>query len=118
MRADPDANAHNDARLVKMANQIATFFASQPSVEPARAVAMHLNDFWPPTMRARLLEMIGAGGTALRPEALAAAPLIRHPGAPTPAAAQPDPGTPPTREGVDGQPADPAFAEVPEGSDG
>ncbi|AXC50167.1 formate dehydrogenase [Paracoccus suum] len=118
MAAEHDVTAHNDARLVTMANQIATFFASQPAVEPWRAVAAHLNDFWPPNMRARLLEMIAAGGADLRPAVVEAEPLIRRPGAPRVQELAVDPGTPPTRETVEGKPTNSAFAKVPEGSDG
>jgi len=45
--------------LVKMANQIATFFESQSEDRPdvaAQAVAGHLKLFWAPEMRALLLE--------------------------------------------------------------
>ncbi|PCD76108.1 formate dehydrogenase subunit delta [Pseudothioclava arenosa] len=39
---------------IKMANQIARFFESQPG-DNAAAVAAHINDNWSPTMRAELL---------------------------------------------------------------
>lgn len=37
-------------KLTKMANQIATFFSSQPGDQPA-AIAAHINDNWAPKMR-------------------------------------------------------------------
>ena len=72
-------------KLVRMANQIAGFFDSQP--EPAaEAVARHINDFWEPRMRARLLAHIAAGGEGLHASVRSAAPLIRPPAeAPAPA---------------------------------
>lgn len=64
-------------KLVRMANQIATFFDSQP--EPAaEAVAGHINNFWEPRMRAQLLAHIAAGGAGLHPSVRTAAPLIRR----------------------------------------
>lgn len=41
-----------DEKLIRMANQIAAFFASQPG-DGAEGVAQHLRDFWDPSMRAR-----------------------------------------------------------------
>jgi formate dehydrogenase subunit delta len=38
-------------KLTKMANQIATFFQSQPGEDQAERVAGHLKDFWGPEMR-------------------------------------------------------------------
>lgn len=111
------AASHNDARLVKMANQIATFFASQPSVEASHAVAAHLNDFWSPPMRARLIEMIAAGADALRPEVAGAGPLIRRPGQRPVDVLPLKHGVPPTREGDEGMPDDPRFRGLGQGSD-
>ncbi len=67
-------------KLVRMANQIAAFHASQRG-PAAPAVARHINDFWDPRMRAALLEHVAGGGTGLRAEALEAAALIRRPAA-------------------------------------
>lgn len=64
--------------LTRMANQIARFFDSQPG-PAAEAVAGHINDFWEPRMRARLLAHIEAGGEGLHPAVRDAAPLIRRP---------------------------------------
>ncbi|MEQ8368099.1 MAG: formate dehydrogenase subunit delta [Roseicyclus sp.] len=41
-------------KLTRMANQIATFFHSQPGADQATSVAAHLKDFWGPEMRAEL----------------------------------------------------------------
>ena len=42
-------------KLVRMANQIATFFHSQPASEGPGGVATHINKFWEPRMRRSLL---------------------------------------------------------------
>lgn len=68
-----------DERLVYMANQIATFFVSQPEAERVGGVADHINKFWEPRMRQRLLEIIESDGAGLSPLVLAAAPAIRRP---------------------------------------
>ena len=48
-------------KLVRMANQIATFFSSQPGADQAERVAGHLKDFWGPEMRAELKAHAAAG---------------------------------------------------------
>lgn len=67
-------------KLTAMANQIASFFATQPGADQAARVAAHLNDFWDPRMRAALLAHVQAGGEGLSPLVRAAVPLIRDPG--------------------------------------
>ena len=50
--------------LIKMANQIGSFFESQSLTDPvagANAVASHLKLFWAPSMRERLLRALDAG---------------------------------------------------------
>jgi len=44
-----------DRNLLRMANQIATFFHSMQGGEAVAGVAGHLNSFWTPEMRQRLL---------------------------------------------------------------
>ncbi|GGL64698.1 formate dehydrogenase subunit delta [Wenxinia marina] len=66
-----------DAKLVRMANQIATFFESQPSDDRPGEVAAHLRDFWDPRMRRRLDELLAAGGDGLSPLAREAAERLR-----------------------------------------
>jgi formate dehydrogenase subunit delta len=49
--------------LVKMANQIGTFFESLPDREQARLdIINHLQKFWDPGMRQRLLDHVAASG--------------------------------------------------------
>jgi len=70
-----------DGKLITMANQIATFFQSQREEDRALGVAMHINKFWEPRMRAKLLAMLEAGDEGLKPLVLEARPHIRRPGA-------------------------------------
>ena len=61
--------SHDQAheKLVRMANQIATFFLSQPEDIRMEGVATHINKFWEPRMRGHLFEHIDAGGDGLLP---------------------------------------------------
>lgn len=52
-------------KMVHMANQIATFFRSQPGEDPVERVASHMRDFWEPRMRAQLQAHVAAGGAGL-----------------------------------------------------
>ena len=58
--------------IVRMANQIASFFAAYPHDEAVHGVADHLTHFWDPRMRAHLRELIKTGGHGLSPLALEA----------------------------------------------
>ncbi len=52
--------------LVKMANEIGAFFASEPDAEVAvDAVAGHLRRFWDPRMRAQIVAHQAQGGAGL-----------------------------------------------------
>ncbi|RCK43103.1 formate dehydrogenase [Thalassospira profundimaris] len=64
-------------KLVYMANQIATFFKSQPADTAVPGVAGHINDFWEPRMRSALFDHIDKGGEGLDQLVLDAAPHIR-----------------------------------------
>lgn len=66
-------------KMVMMANQIATFFKSQPSDDRAGLVAAHINDFWAPPMRAQLAAHVEAGGDGLDPLVVDAVDAIRVP---------------------------------------
>lgn len=53
----------NRKKLVKMANQIAAFFATEPDHKVAvDGVASHLQRFWEPRMRREILALFDAGG--------------------------------------------------------
>lgn len=68
-----------DNKLFYMANQIATFFATQPGSDQAERVAAHIRDFWEPRMRDQLLTAIDNGAEGLSPLAREAAELLRQP---------------------------------------
>ena len=52
--------------MIRMANQIADFWRSQPQ-DPAEHVAEHMKDYWEPRMRDQLLTYISQGGEGLDP---------------------------------------------------
>jgi formate dehydrogenase subunit delta len=57
-------------KLVRMANQIGTFFAHQgqgPDAEEraVAAIAKHLDDFWDPRMRSAIVAHVATGGEGL-----------------------------------------------------
>ncbi|MDA0962304.1 MAG: formate dehydrogenase subunit delta [Proteobacteria bacterium] len=60
-------------KMVRMANQIATFFKTQPGSDAAEKVAAHLRDFWEPGMRGQLRAHVAAGGEGLDPVVISAA---------------------------------------------
>ena len=64
----------NAAKLVKMANDIATFFEAAPAPAAAlEGVTAHLSRFWEPRMRRELLAWVDeTGGGELRPLVLEA----------------------------------------------
>ncbi|WP_378944720.1 formate dehydrogenase subunit delta [Mesorhizobium sp. ANAO-SY3R2] len=66
-------------KLVYMANQIATFFASKPHDEGVAGVAEHINKFWDPRMRRQFFEMVDAGGAGMKPLVIEAAAKIKRP---------------------------------------
>ena len=68
-----------DNKIIRMANQIATFMASKPRAEGLEGMANHINDFWEPRMRNQLFEMIDKGAEGFHPLVLEAAPAIRRP---------------------------------------
>ncbi|PSJ60222.1 formate dehydrogenase subunit delta [Pseudaminobacter soli (ex Li et al. 2025)] len=66
-------------KIIRMANQIATFFHSKPREEGIAGTAEHINKFWEPRMRRHLFEIIDAGGDGLDELVLAASSTIRRP---------------------------------------
>ncbi|MEL6961045.1 MAG: formate dehydrogenase subunit delta [Pseudomonadota bacterium] len=52
-------------KMVRMANQIATFFESQPDADKAGRVAAHLKEFWEPRMLDQLADHLAQGGEGL-----------------------------------------------------
>ena len=56
----------NAESLVRMANDIAAFFASEPDREVAvEAIATHLRRYWAPRMRRQIRAHLDAGGEGL-----------------------------------------------------
>ncbi|MFZ2101052.1 MAG: formate dehydrogenase subunit delta [Oricola sp.] len=64
-------------KLVRMANQIATFFRSKPHDEAVAGVAEHINNFWEPRMRAQLFDVYAHGGDGLDTLVIEAKDMIR-----------------------------------------
>ena len=70
------AHTRND-QIVRMANDIASFFAGEPDHDKAVAgIVVHISRFWEPRMRRKLVERIEAGTTELDPLAREAAAHI------------------------------------------
>ncbi|WP_224815150.1 formate dehydrogenase subunit delta [Hasllibacter sp. MH4015] len=63
-------------KLTRMANQIASFFATQPGGGQVERVAAHLNDFWGPEMRDALKAQAAQDDSDLSPLVRDAIPLI------------------------------------------
>ncbi|WP_306153429.1 formate dehydrogenase subunit delta [Roseovarius sp. MMSF_3281] len=63
-------------KMVRMANQIATFFKSQPNEDAPAKVAAHINDFWEPRMRSQLRAYAETDGAGLDDIVLKAIPLV------------------------------------------
>lgn len=70
---------HTDEKLVRMANQIATFFTSQPEEVRVDGVATHINKFWEPRMRRRFFELLDAGENGFQPLVQQAASRVKRP---------------------------------------
>jgi formate dehydrogenase subunit delta len=81
-----DSESHKSTadKLVYMANQIATFFHTQPKDEAVAGVADHINHFWEPRMRAQLFTILEQEDNGLDALVIEAAKQIRKPG-PVPA---------------------------------
>ena len=69
----------NSEKLIRMANQIATFMETKPHDEGVAGLAGHINDFWEPRMRRQFFALIDAGGAGFRPLVIEAAKQIRRP---------------------------------------
>jgi len=52
-------------KMVRMANQIATFFKTQPKEDAPTRVAAHITDYWEPRMRKQLRDYVEEGGEGL-----------------------------------------------------
>ena len=82
MSHDESHRANTREKLVRMANQIGTFFKSKAHDEGVAGVAEHINKFWEPRMRRQFFEIVDAGGEGLLPIVIEASAEIRRPNAP------------------------------------
>lgn len=74
-----DGLSGTDVKLVRMANQIATFFHSQPEEERISGIADHISKFWDPHMRLAFLHLVESNTEGLDPLVIEAARLVRRP---------------------------------------
>jgi formate dehydrogenase subunit delta len=68
-----------EMKIIRMANQIATYFDSRPVGERVAGIAAHINDFWEPRMRTHLFELTAKRAEAFKPHVIESLPLIRKP---------------------------------------
>lgn len=73
------SHEQNAEKLIRMANQIATFFKSQPEAERLAGIATHINKFWEPRMRRQFFEMIDAQSEDFDPLVVEAAKQVVRP---------------------------------------
>jgi len=64
--------------LVRMANQIATYFDAYPREEAVAETATHIRKFWDPRMRAGLFAHVDAGGGDLHEVARSAVGMLQQ----------------------------------------
>ncbi|MEE3502223.1 formate dehydrogenase subunit delta [Acidiphilium acidophilum] len=55
------------SRLVYMANQIGTFFASRPEEEAIAEIEGHIRKFWDPRMRRQIASLLDREDSGLSP---------------------------------------------------
>ena len=72
----------HDAKIIRMANQIATFFLSQPEDVRVAGVSNHINKFWEPRMRRQFFEIIDNGGGDFLPLVIEASKQVNRPEVP------------------------------------
>jgi hypothetical protein len=81
-RADRRASPMTPSHMLRLANQIALYFASYPREEAIAGIADHIEKFWERRMRQQIVAYVADGGQGLHELALAAAQRLR----PVPAA--------------------------------
>jgi formate dehydrogenase subunit delta len=54
-----DVTDDNTTKLIRMANQIGSYFAAYPDDEATAGVVDHINRFWTRTMRTQLISAAG-----------------------------------------------------------
>jgi formate dehydrogenase subunit delta len=78
-QSDLDHHAIVEMKIIRMANQIATYFDSRPEAERVSGIAAHINDFWEPRMRTQLLDLLVRRTDAFKVHVVESLPLIRKP---------------------------------------
>lgn len=68
----------DDKGLIRMANQIAAFFAAYPEDEAVTATENHIRQFWDPRMRRRLDELVAENVGGLEAIAFHAAKRLQN----------------------------------------
>lgn len=68
-----------ELKLIRMGNQIATFFSSQDQTRAPEDVAEHINKFWEPRMRRQLFQMSAKSTEGYHQLFKAALPHIKQP---------------------------------------
>ena len=68
----------NNDKLIYMANQIGTFFASQGEAQAVAGVADHIAKFWDPRMRSAIRAHADTGGEGLLPTVKQAIDSLTH----------------------------------------
>ncbi|RRH98861.1 formate dehydrogenase [Mesorhizobium tamadayense] len=79
MSHDEDHITSTREKLVRMANQIATFFHSKPREEGIAGVAEHINKFWEPRMRRQFFELLDGDAEDFDELVIAASGKIKRP---------------------------------------
>jgi formate dehydrogenase subunit delta len=82
MSHDEDHITSTREKLVRMANQIATFFHSKPREEGIAGVAEHINKFWEPRMRRQFFELLDGDTEDFDELVIAASARIKRPQTP------------------------------------
>ncbi len=65
--------------MVRMANQIGTFFKSYGEAEALEGIAEHINKFWEPRMRQNFFAHLDKGGEGFDPLVVKAAEKVKRP---------------------------------------
>ncbi len=79
MSDNNDHGATTREKIVRMANQIGTFFLSKPHREGVDGVAEHINKFWEPRMRRSFFELMADDEDGFLPIVREAAGKVRQP---------------------------------------
>ena len=73
------SDTHNSLqKLVDMANQMADYFRSLPPEEGLPGAADHIEKFWTPKMRTRIIGFLDSGAAGLDPFAAKAVGLVKE----------------------------------------